>query len=45
MAVNDAFISCWKTKYQYNLVRPVTYVRRLIDPDWLPLLTTPPFPE
>jgi hypothetical protein len=23
----------------------VTYVRRLIDPNWTPLLITPPFPE
>jgi len=26
-------------------VRPVTYIRRLIDPKWEPLLITPPFPE
>jgi hypothetical protein len=45
VAVCDAFIACWKTKYVYNLVRPVTYIRRLIDPTWLPLLNTPPFPE
>jgi hypothetical protein len=41
----DAFIGCWHTKYQYDLLRPVTYVRRLIDPKWEPLLITPPFPE
>jgi hypothetical protein len=45
IAVADAFISCWSTKYRYNLLRPVTYVRRLIDPGWMPLLITPPFPE
>jgi hypothetical protein len=45
MAVADAFISCWDTKYRYNLLRPVTYIQRLIDADWLPLLVTPPFPE
>jgi hypothetical protein len=45
LAVNDAFIACWNTKYRYNLVRPVTYIRRLIDPAWMPLLVTPPFPE
>jgi hypothetical protein len=45
MAVADAFIACWSSKYRYNLLRPVTYVRRLIDPTWLPVLTTPPFPE
>jgi PAP2 superfamily len=45
MAVADAFISCWDTKYRYNLIRPVTYIQRLIDASWLPLLVTPPFPE
>jgi hypothetical protein len=45
IAVADAFISCWSAKYRYNLLRPVTYVRRLIDPSWTPLLITPPFPE
>ena len=45
IAVADAFISCWRTKYQYNLLRPVTYIRRVIDPSWTPLLVTPPFPE
>jgi len=45
MAVGDAFIACWYQKYVYNLLRPVTYIGRLIDPDWLPLLATPPFPE
>jgi hypothetical protein len=45
MAVADAFISCWDTKYTYNLMRPVTYIKNWIDPDWMPLLNTPPFPE
>jgi hypothetical protein len=41
----DAFIGCWDAKFQYDLVRPVTYIRRVIDPRWEPLLITPPFPE
>lgn len=45
IAQADAFISCWSTKFKYNLLRPVTYIRRHIDPDWEPLLITPPFPE
>jgi hypothetical protein len=45
IAIADAFISCWQTKYQYNLLRPVTYIRGVIDPSWGPLLLTPPFPE
>jgi hypothetical protein len=45
LAVADAFIGCWRTKYAYHLLRPVTYIRRLVDPGWLPFLTTPNFPE
>ena len=26
MAVSDAFVACWATKYRYNLLRPVTYL-------------------
>ena len=45
IALSDAFLACWKTKYIYNLCRPVTYIRQLIDTAWLPLIATPPFPE
>lgn len=45
VALADAFISCWNEKYRSNLVRPETYINQYIDPDWLPLLQTPPFPE
>jgi hypothetical protein len=45
IAVADGFIGCWQAKYQYDLVRPVTYIRRVIDPKWETLLITPPFPE
>ncbi len=45
IAVADAFICCWKDKFRYDLLRPVTYIRRVIDPKWEPLLNTPPFPE
>lgn len=40
LTVADAFISCWHTKYTYDLLRPETYITRLIDPAWLPLLIT-----
>lgn len=45
VAVADGFIACWQTKYEVNLLRPVTYIRRVFQPDWEPLLITPPFPE
>ncbi|MFN2467166.1 MAG: vanadium-dependent haloperoxidase [Gaiellaceae bacterium] len=41
----DAFIACWDAKYTYWSERPVTAIRREIDPRWLPLLPTPPFPS
>ena len=41
----DAFIACWAAKYEYDLLRPITYIRRVIDKKWDPLLNTPPFPE
>ena len=45
IAMADAFIGCWNAKFQYDLLRPVTYIKRVIDPAWEPLLITPPFPE
>ena len=29
----DAFIACWATKFEYDVVRPVTYIRANIDPE------------
>lgn len=45
IAVSDGFIVNWRDKYRYDLLRPITYIRRVIDPRWEPLLNTPPFPE
>ena len=45
LAIADAFISCWDEKYSSNLVRPETLINQSLDPDWLPILQTPPFPE
>ena len=44
VAVNDAFIACWKCKFTYNNERPYTFVRRAIDPGWVPFWPAPPFP-
>jgi hypothetical protein len=44
IAVTDAFIECWNTKYIDNLQRPVTYIRDNIDATWSPYLVTPNFP-
>lgn len=41
----DCFICCWNDKYRTNRIRPETAIRRYLDPNWKPLLQTPPFPE
>jgi len=46
IALADAFITCWYTKYKYNLLRPVTYIREFMGhPEWTSFIGTPPFPE
>lgn len=45
VAMFDAFICCWQEKYISHVIRPVTVIEDQIDPSWLPLLQTPPFPE
>lgn len=45
VAMSDAFVGCWHAKFAYDLVRPVTYIKKNIDPKWEPILITPPFPE
>jgi hypothetical protein len=41
----DAVTAVWWTKYRYNLLRPITYINRVIDHAWTTTLPTPPFPE
>jgi hypothetical protein len=54
MAMADAYIACWNAKYFYNYWRPYTAIRgaatdgndkTTADPDWEPLLPTPPIPD
>jgi hypothetical protein len=44
-AMFDAIISCWKTKFQYQHIRPITFINENMDPNWQPMLQTPAFPE
>ncbi len=44
-ALHDAFVTCWKAKYDTEYIRPVNAVRELIDSSWLPVIETPSFPE
>lgn len=46
LALADAFIASWETKYSVNRMRPVTAVQLTLDSQWVPsLMHTPPFPE
>ena len=54
VALADAQIACWESKYFYNFWRPITAIRlgdqdgnpdTDADPDWQPLINTPNFPE
>ncbi len=46
LAMSDAFVAGWYTKYTLNVIRPVTYVQLGIDSNWVPsLMPTPPFPD
>ncbi len=45
IAMFDGIIDCWKLKYQSKVIRPISYIHEHINPDWKPLIQTPPFPE
>ena len=45
IALYDAFISCWQVKYTTEYIRPITVINEKIDPNWVTMLQTPPFPE
>ncbi len=41
MALCDAGIAVWNSKYIYNVRRPIDYVREVIDPSWKTILNNP----
>ncbi|MBL0294258.1 MAG: vanadium-dependent haloperoxidase [Saprospiraceae bacterium] len=41
MALNDAGVACWHSKFYYNILRPEQYIKAYIDPTWEPHLTNP----
>jgi len=44
--INDATISSFKTKYTYNIERPITYIRNVMGhPTWNALFATPAHPD
>jgi hypothetical protein len=49
LAMADALIACWDSKFAYDTWRPVTAIRlgahgAGADAGWTPLIATPPFP-
>lgn len=43
---SDARIATWKAKYQYNLLRPITYIRSVMGKaTWNSSIATPNHPE
>ena len=46
IAMNDASISVFKTKYTYNQIRPISYIRNVfLIANWNSVIPTPPHPE
>ncbi len=45
IGLKDGPINTFRAKFQYNLLRPVTYIRRHIAGNWLSYLINPPYPE
>ncbi|MBO0953146.1 vanadium-dependent haloperoxidase [Fibrella forsythiae] len=47
MAVADAFICCWKTKFSYMVERPSSFISSTINGkgQWFPFFLEPPFPS
>ena len=43
-SMHDSFIACWDSKYQYLVVRPITWMREDY-PNWVGTIETPPFPS
>jgi hypothetical protein len=50
----DSLIACWRAKYDHAYWRPITAIRlaatdgnpgSMPDPNWTPLVPTPPYPE
>jgi hypothetical protein len=45
IALREGSIVTFRSKYDNFLVRPVTYIQKVIEPGWLPTIATPPHPE
>ena len=45
IGLKDGPINTFRAKYQYSLLRPITYIRAHMDPNWLSHLPNPPYPD
>jgi hypothetical protein len=45
MALSDAAVVCWNSKYYYNVERPKQYIHKFIDKNWIAPHDNPPFPS
>lgn len=46
ISLNESSISCWRSKYSFSQMRPITYIRKYMGNEtWNPFITTPPHPE
>jgi hypothetical protein len=45
IANREGIMVTFRSKYANFLVRPVTYIQKVIEPGWLPVFPTPPHPE
>jgi hypothetical protein len=45
IAERDGGIVVFRSKYAYNMVRPISYIRKLMDANWNAFIPTPPHPE
>jgi membrane-associated phospholipid phosphatase len=41
LALSDVGVAIWHSKYLYNVERPISYIRRHIDPEWRTILNNP----
>lgn len=47
VTAHDAFIACWRAKFQYAVARPQHWMSgpEAVQAGWKPLIATPPFPS
>jgi hypothetical protein len=45
LAQSDATIVLFTNKYNFNIIRPITYIRAVINPTWNTYIPTPNHPE